>query len=303
MNENHSYRVLRCVGGIFDLLAEDGSRLSCRARGNLRRGDGRVLVGDLVSLEIDENGECAIGAVAERRNSLIRPPLANLDELLVVAAVRDPLPQTDTLDKLLAILEHNGIDATVILTKCDLDPEAAERLSFIYTRAGYRVFCVSSFTGQGIAEMTEYLNARLALGAVLAVGGASGVGKSSLINRIFPALDLGTGEISRKIARGKNTTRVTELFSLSGGFLADTPGFSLLDFIRFDFMDCDDLAYAFREFVPLLPDCEYADCRHLKEERCAVRLAVGEGKVAESRYATYAALYPVLREKKRTQIK
>ena len=301
MTESLQYRVLRSVGGIFELLAADGTRLSCRARGNLRRGDGRVLVGDLVTVDADEHGEAAIAAVLPRRNELIRPPLANLDEVLAVTAVRDPIPQTDTLDKLLVILEHNRIGATVVLTKCDLDSAEAERLSAVYRAAGYTVFCVSSYAGTGIAPLAAYLQARLAEGAALALSGASGVGKSSLINRIFPELALGTGEISRKIGRGKNTTRVTELFPLAGGYLADTPGFSLLDFLRFDFLDCDELAPAFREFRDLLPECRYGDCRHIKEEDCAIRRAVAEGRVPESRYATYTALYPVLREKKRAQ--
>ena len=298
MNEQYPYRILRSVGGLFELLSLTGERLSCRARGNLRRGDG-LFVGDCVAVEQNENGETAISEVAPRRNALSRPPLANLDELLTVVAVKDPAPQTDTVDKLLVILEHNGIDATVILTKTDLDADSAARLTDIYTRAGYRVFAVSSYTGAGISDLESYLTARLASGATLAVGGASGVGKSSLINRLFPSLELGTGEISRKLGRGKNTTRVTELFPLGNGFLADTPGFSLLDFLRFDFLACDDLAVAFREFAPLLGGCEYSDCRHLKEENCAVRRAVKDGEVPESRYATYAALYPILREKKR----
>lgn len=299
MNETMQYRVLRSVGGIFDLLSLDGERLSCRARGNLRREDGRVTVGDLVTVARDEHGEAVVDAVLSRKNLLIRPPLANLDEVLAVAAVRDPLPMTDTIDKLLVILEHNHIHATVVLTKTDLDPAAEERLAEIYRAADYEVFCTSSRDGRGMAELEEHVHARLAAGGMLAVSGASGVGKSSLINRLFPALSLGTGEISRKIARGKNTTRVTELFPLEGGFLADTPGFSLLDFLRFDFLDADELAPAFRELAPLLSDCRYGDCRHLKEEDCAVRRAVADGRVPESRYATYAALYPVLLNKKR----
>ena len=144
MNESTNYRVLRSVGGLFELLAEDGRRISCRARGNLRRGDGRVLVGDLVTVAEDEHGEAAIDSVVTRRNALIRPPLANLDEVIAVASVRDPVTQTDTLDKLLVILEHNAIGATVVLSKCDLDAEVAEQLAKTYLSAGYRVFCVSS---------------------------------------------------------------------------------------------------------------------------------------------------------------
>lgn len=299
MNNGTEYRVLRSVGGLFELLCEaDGHRTACRARGVLRRDEGRVLVGDRVRIE-NEASDHVIAEVLPRKNRLIRPPLANLDEFFVVAAVCDPLPVKDTLDKLFVILEHNAIEATFVVTKSDLDPPGAEALASLYRGAGYRTFCVSSYTGEGVDALAAYVSTRLGEGAALALGGASGVGKSSLINRLFPTLALHTGEISRKTARGKNTTRVCELFPLMGGFLADTPGFSLLDFLRFDFLSCEDLAPAFREFVPLLDRCRYSDCRHIKEEECAIRRAVAEGKIATSRYESYCALYPLLREKKR----
>lgn len=295
-------RVLKCVGGLFDVLTEEADaprRISCRARGVLRRGEGRVLVGDFVRLSEDDAGHgIAVAEVLSRRNALIRPPLANLDGLLVVAAATDPAPIPETIDKLLAILEHNAISATVVVTKADLDPAAAEALAALYRAAGYEAFCVSSHADIGLGPLSAYIRARLARGEAIALAGASGVGKSSLINALFPDLACETGEISRKTARGKNTTRVTELHPLCGGFLADTPGFSLLDFLRFDFFGCDDLPHAFREFAPYLGKCRYGDCAHIKEEECAVRAAVARGEIAASRYESYAALYPILRAKK-----
>lgn len=293
-------RVVGSVGGIFEVLSESGERLSVRARGNLRRGEGKLLVGDLVRVSGKEN-DAVIEAIEERKNSLIRPPLANLDHLFVALSVREPDPIPETTDKLLAIAEHNGIDVTVVVTKEDTSSEGAETLAALYRTAGYPVFSVSSLDNTGIAELSSHIKETLAGGKIAAFAGASGVGKSSLINRLFPSLALETGEISQKIGRGKNTTRTTALYPVfeeeEGGFLADTPGFSMLDFIRFDFMTWEDLPRAFREFSPYLGQCRYANCRHVKEEECAVRRALAEGKIALSRYESYVSLYTVLKDK------
>ncbi len=297
MEEYKKGLVVASVGGIFEVLCEFGEHLSCPARGTLRRGEGRVLVGDRVHVLQDEKGESVIAEILPRKNSLIRPPLANLDRLFAVLATRDPEPITETTDKLLAIAEHNDIDVTVIITKTDLGDERADSLAVLYRMAGYTVFTVSSETGEGIDAVKAHLGESLAGGKIAAFAGASGVGKSSLLNACLPGLSLLTGEISQKIGRGKNTTRETTLHPAMGGYLADTPGFSMLDFIRFDFMKWTDLPYAFREFAPYLGQCRYADCNHVKEEECAIRQAVGEGKIAPSRYESYTALYTVLRNK------
>ncbi len=300
MKEINHALVVSSVGGLFELLLPDGSRARCRARGNLKRGESRVLVGDRVRAE-KERGEYVISAVLPRENALIRPPLANLHHVLVALAVADPEPILETTDKLLAILEHEGIGATVVLTKTDLDPAAAEGLAAIYRTAGYSVFFTSSARGEGLDALREHLSVEMAGGRIAAFAGASGVGKSSLINALFPGFSLGVGAISEKIGRGKNTTRHVELYPVFGdadrGFLADTPGFSMLDFLRFDFMEAEDLAEAFREFAPFLGKCRYTDCAHVKEEECALREALARGEIAPSRYETYCSLYTLLREK------
>ena len=303
MEEIKQGRVVGSVGGIFEVLCENGERLSVRARGSLRRGEGKLLVGDLVRVALPRGKEsdAVIEAIEERKNSLIRPPLANLDHLFVALSVREPDPIPETTDKLLAIAEHNGIDVTVVVTKEDTSSEGAEALAALYRAAGYPVFSVSSLDNTGIEELSAHIKETLAGGRIAAFAGASGVGKSSLINRLFPSLSLETGEISQKIGRGKNTTRTTALYPVfeeeEGGFLADTPGFSMLDFIRFDFMTWEDLPGAFREFSPYLGQCRYANCRHVKEEECAVRKALAEGKIAPSRYESYVSLYTVLKDK------
>lgn len=295
---NNIGRVVKGVGGMFDVQPTDGgARLSCRARGNLRRGEEKILVGDLVRVDTEPGGT-VISEVMPRKNALIRPPLSNIDRLYAVLAVREPAPIYETTDKLLCIAEHNGIAVTVVITKTDI--VAPDETGEIYRKAGYEVFSLSSVTGEGVSSLREAMRRDLAGGGIAAFAGASGVGKSSLLNALFPALSLQTGEISRKIGRGKNTTRHTELYPVfgeGGGFLADTAGFSMLDFVRFDFMGTEDLFGTFREFAPYAADCRFADCRHVKEEECGVRRAVAEGKIAPSRYESYVALDAVLRRK------
>ncbi len=296
------------VGGLFGVLIVEGDgerQVFCRARGNLRRGDARVLVGDCVTVGIEKEGarsEIVIYDVLPRRNAFIRPPLSNLDAIYAVLSVADPAPILETTDKLLAIMEHNRIDVTVVLTKIDLDSTAAEQLAALYREAGYEVICVSAKEQMGLVPLASHIEKTLHGGRIAAFTGASGVGKSSLLNALFPSLALETGEISRKIGRGKNTTRHTALYTVYGkaedGFLADTPGFSMLDFSRFDFMEWQDLPHAFRDFLPYLGRCRYSDCQHVKEEDCAVRRALADGKIAPSRYENYVSLYTVLKAKK-----
>ena len=268
-------RVVKGVGGLFTVrMFDGGSRLHvqpyepmpldgktvlARGRGVLHR-KGALLVGDLVEVSYDhtafstsadgslilseDGGGVAIDRVCERKNALIRPPMANLDVLFVTFAAASPDPMLETVDKLIAIAEYNDIEPVIVVTKADLAPTYAEELEKRYRRAGFSAFRTAAGEENGRSALMEYIEGRMD-GRIAAFSGASGVGKSTMLNGLFPSLSLETGEISHRIERGKNTTRYVELYPLSDapdcGFLADTPGFTMLDFERFDFFDKDDL--------------------------------------------------------------
>ena len=289
--------VVKGLGGLFEVLTENG-RIACRARGTLKRDEEKVLIGDRVELDRPD-GEYVIAKVDPRKNSLIRPPIANLDALYCVIAAARPAPALDTLDKLLAIAENKSVRAAIVVTKTDGDKEAAETYAALYRQVGYPVFSVSSLSGEGVDELKADLTAQLASGGTAAFAGASGVGKSTLLNRLLPGVSLETGEISRRVERGRHTTRHVELFPEGGGFVADTPGFSMLDFARFDFFSLSELFDAFPEFAAYRGKCRYADCTHTGEgpDECAVARAVRDGLIPESRHDSYRALFATLKSK------
>ena len=301
-------KVVKGLGGLFDVrIVENGaiSRLSCRAKGNLKRDEEKVLIGDNVRVTVDTDTPdgIVISEVLPRKNALIRPPMANLDYLFAVFAAARPDPILETVDKLISIAEYNSISPVVVITKADVDSEAAEKYRAIYELAGIPAFVTSSEDGKGIAELSDYINTNVKNGATSAFAGASGVGKSTLMNALFPGMTLATAEISRKIQRGRHTTRHVEIFELSDspdtGFLADTPGFSLLDFARFDFMPLDAVLTTFRELVPYVGKCRYADCAHVGEgvAECAVARAVAEGEIPTTRLDSYRSIYKTVKEK------
>ncbi len=302
-------KVVKGLGGLYNIRVEENgeiSYISCKAKGSLHRDEEKLLIGDNVKISIDEETPdgVVVSEILSRRNSLIRPPIANLDFLFVVFAAAKPAPVTETIDKLISIAEYNKITPAVIVTKADLDSENAERLFDIYRGAGFDAFLTSSKTGEGIEKIKKYISENIVNGKTAAFAGASGVGKSTLINSLFPELSLATADISRKIERGRHTTRHVELFPLAErsccGFLADTPGFSLLDFARFDFFPLEALESTYREFAPFMRKCRYADCAHVGEgaDECAVMRAVAEGKISQSRLASYRETYKILKNKK-----
>ena len=301
-------KVVKGLGGLYETRITDFdgvSRVASRAKGNLKRDEEKVLVGDNVKLVIDDSTPdgVIIAEVAERKNSLIRPPLANLDYLFIVFAAAKPAPVIETVDKLIAIAEHNSIVPVVVITKSDISESFAEEYAKIYRLAGYDTFITSSEGKAGITELSGYIRENVKCGKTAAFAGASGVGKSTLMNTLFPSLALATAEISHKIERGRHTTRHVEIFDIEDssdtGFLADTPGFSLIDFARFDFFSLDELLPAFPDINAYVGRCRYADCAHVGEgvDECAVARAANDGKIAPSRLESYRAIYKVLKEK------
>lgn len=309
MKDNTKGKIIKGVGGLYTVrLTSDGalpsgSLVKCRARGSFRHDHITPLAGDNVILSEGKNAsEFAIDCIEERKNSLIRPPMANLDYLFITMASASPTPILTTVDKLIAIAEFNGIEPLIVITKNELDPDYANKLYDIYSLCGFTCFSLSAKDGIGIGPINSFIEENMS-GRTAAFAGASGIGKSTLMNALFPSLSLSTSEISRKIERGRHTTREVELFPLSDsldcGYIADTPGFSMLDFERFDFFDKEDLPSTFREFSTYIGECRYTKCSHTKEDGCAILNAVKSGAIPKTRHDSYLELFDVLKAKKK----
>ena len=304
-------KILKGVGGLYSVRVIEpntpltGETLRCRARGSFRHNNLSPLPGDYVSVSVEGEGEEAsyvISEIVDRRNSLIRPPMANLDYLFVTMAAAAPSPILSTVDKLIAIAEHNKIEPVIVITKCELDSARAKEIYEIYSKCGFYCFMLSAKENIGVSDIDEFIREKLPT-KTAAFAGASGIGKSTLLNRLFPSLDLSTSEISKKIERGRHTTREVNLFPLSEktncGYIADTPGFSMLDFKRFDFFEKDELIDTMREFAPYIGSCRYTKCSHTKEQGCAVIEAVRSGDIPKSRHESYVEIYDILKTRKK----
>lgn len=293
-------RIISGIGGLYQVATEDDV-IACRAKGAFRHNMETPTVGDTVTVSTD--GGAMINEIVDRRNILIRPPIANLNFLFCVIPVANPSPDIFTLDKLIAIAENSEIEPVIVITKADLDSEYADKLYSLYQRAGFSTFKVSVYEEESIKPLETFIRESASFG-ISAFAGASGAGKSTLMNALFPKLKIVTGEVSRKIGRGRHTTRAVNLYPLSSllnlpvdGFLADTPGFTMLDFERFDFFELEDLPYTFREFSEHIGLCKYTRCTHLCEEGCSIVEAVSRGEIAKSRHEGYASLYAILKAK------
>lgn len=340
MEQYRTYgKILRGLGGLYDIrlisreshatlrvMHEElsavsplgGRVISCRARGLFRYHKEKPLIGDEVRVtytdasftakgeEItpDPNGTgVVVSAILPRRSALIRPPMANLDMLFVTMACASPEPIPQMADKLLCIAEYHHIAPVVLLTKCELDRARAQSLRAIYEQSGFPVFLLGHRGREGAEEVQAYLKEHLLPGQTAAFAGASGVGKSTLLNALFPALQLETAAVSEKTERGRHTTRCVTLYPVSAEadcpYLADTPGFSALDFEQFDFFGKEDLPHTMREFTPYLGQCRYTNCSHTKESDadCAIVRAVKAGEIPQSRHESFLALYEVLKNK------
>ncbi len=288
-------RIIRSISGFYDVQTASGP-VTCRARGALRRGSQSPLTGDLVEISV-EHGKGMVEKILPRRNSFVRPAVANVDALVVFAANVNPVTEPFLIDRVAAIAGDQEVGVYLCVNKCDLDP--AVDLVRIYTNAGFPVICASAETGEGVEELQ-----RLIRGKLVAFTGNSGVGKSSMLNRLCPELDLPTGEVSEKLGRGRHTTRHVELYSLGEDtFVADTPGFSSFDTDQMDVILKENLQYAFPDFGRYLGQCQFHDCSHRREPGCAVRDAVEAGDVERSRYDSYLRLYEKASQIKEWELK
>lgn len=280
----HEGLILQGIGGFYYVEAADAV-YECKARGSFRRDGITPVAGDRVEIAVQEGLVGTLQRILPRRNILVRPPVANLDQLAVIASIAEPAPHPLLLDKLIAIAEENGIEPLLVITKSDLQDTAA--LEKVYRLAGIPVYTVTVTK----PETAQPLRERLA-GCITAFAGNSGVGKSSLLNVIDPRFERETGEISHKLGRGRHTTRSAQLFPLPfGGYLADTAGFSALDMERIHPIDKERLEDCFREFRPLFGQCRFTGCSHVHEPDCAVKDAVQHGEIAATRYESYCAMY------------
>ena len=289
------YRIIKALSGFYYVQTEDVV-VECRARGRFRRQDQSPLVGDFVRIT-RQGDKGVLEALLPRKNAFIRPAVANIDQLVVLASCAIPVTEPFLIDRVLAIAQLQNVPALVVVNKDDLAP--AQPLAEIYRRAGVPVLVTSAETGEGIEALREALAGKLSC-----LTGNSGVGKSSLLNRACPQLQLPVGEVSEKLGRGRHTTRHIELYSLgSNTFVADTPGFSAFDTERMELVHKEQLQYAFPEFAPYLGHCQFPDCAHRKEPGCAVRKALAEGKIGQTRYSSYERLYELDSQLKEWELK
>lgn len=273
-------RIVRAVGGNYTVETADGEYVA-KARGVFRiKGDKSPCSGDIVSLEISDSAEPLITQIEERKNCIVRPPLSNLDLILIVVSSCEPSPNAFVLDKLLTIFESKQIETALIFTKTDkYDINAFAK---IYEEIGYKCFFVDNVTGEGTESIIPYLDGKLS-----ALVGNSGVGKSSLMTHFLPEIDFRVNEISKKLGRGKHTTREVSLFRIgNNGFIADTPGFSTVEISKYGSVPSEEIQFYFREFEQYRGKCRFNNCKHIKEDGCVIREAV-----AKSRYENYTRMY------------
>jgi len=283
MEKRTTGRILRSLSGFYDVQTPEGL-ITCRGRGSLRKAHLTPLTGDMVEITV-EKGKGMVEKILPRRNCFVRPAVANVDALVVFAANVNPVTEPFLIDRVAAIAGDQGVEVILCINKCDLDPAAD--LIRIYRNAGFTVIQASAETGQGVEELRALLQGKLT-----AFTGNTGVGKSSMLNRLCPELELATGEVSEKLGRGRHTTRHVQLYKLEEDtYVADTPGFSSFDTDQMDVILKENLQYAFPDFGPYVGSCQFHDCSHRQEPGCAVRTALEEGKVEPTRYDSYLKLY------------
>jgi len=289
--------IIKSTGDRMTVLTEDGETCTCRARGRFRLDGTFPLAGDRVIFRISHGDEQLVERVLSRKNYLIRPPVANIKRLCIVASMAPPVTDRLSIDTLTAAAEYNGIQPVIIVNKYDLVP--GDELAAVYRKAGYPVFLTSTFRGDGVDELRSFISDGLSVFA-----GSSGVGKSSLLNQLLPEAGVRTSYISQKIGRGRHTTRHVELFPNGrGGYIVDTPGFSSIDPVQMLLLDKKRLENCFPEFEPYIGKCRYDDCAHTHDDDCAIQKAVDRGEIDRLRHENFVTIYDQVSRLKDWQIR
>lgn len=285
--------IIKALSGFYYVKSDDRI-IQCRGRGVFRKKNITPLVGDYVVFQAESNEEGYILDIKERKNELIRPPIANIEQAILIFSAKEPDLNLVLLDRFLVVIEANNIVPVIVISKIDLlsdnERKEIELILSTYEKIGYKVLYVSAVTGEGVDQLKLILSNQISVFA-----GQSGVGKSSLLNALDPSLQLKTGEISSSLGRGRHTTRHVELISFGNGYIADTPGFSSLEFID---IEVDELSNLFPEMKELSAHCKFRGCIHENEPSCAVKLAVETGEVSEKRYEHYLQFLAEIRERK-----
>lgn len=287
--------LIRVTGGFYYVDC-GGEILECKAKGAFRKSGNSPVVGDRVEVELKKDGYHSLSKILPRKNFLTRPPLANLDRLFIVVSSVRPEPNTPVIDKLTAASVAIGVEPVIVFSKTDIS--SPHDLIDTYRKAGFHCIVYSDVTKDGVLEVKSLLEGKLS-----AFIGNSGVGKSTLLNNILPDLGLKTADISDKLGRGRHTTRTVELFKLGDGYIADTPGFSTVDLIRYSLNNKDELMHCFPEFEDYIGQCMFTSCSHICEKGCAVIAAVESGDISPSRHTSYKLMYEELKDIKAWQLK
>lgn len=284
--------ITKGIGGFYYVEVANAT-YECKARGVFRKNRITPLVGDTVEISVNENAENTIDLICERKNFLNRPPVSNIDNLIIVVSTVEPRPNFYVIDKLIATAEYKNIEPYIVISKTDLF--SFNEIYDVYKKSGITVIPVEDESSLDIIK--DIMKCKIS-----AFTGNSGVGKTTLLNRLDNTLNLSTGAISDKLGRGRHTTRQAQLFNVCGGYVIDTPGFSSFDFEKTEIIKKDDLPYCFREFREYLGTCKFTSCAHVNDKGCSICEAVKNGEISEIRHNNYIQMYNQAKEIKEWEL-